>query len=375
MSILLISQDNKRNVGLDLLRSVAILMVMILHGNMLLPSYITEKISFFILDGVSIFFVLSGFLIGGIFIRSIEKENHHKLNFILNFWKKRWLRTIPNYYFILSLLIISLILQGKSIEAYYFKYYLFIQNLFWKHPNFYPEAWSLAVEEWFYLTVPLIILFFYKFSKNLKKTIFLSSFLIIIIVSILRYVKYKNVGITTEYDLEYRKIVLYRLDGLMYGVISAVFFHYYKNIWKKYKNIFMIIGVALLLFNQIYLFRFSNHFYLTNIIFIIEALSISFILPFIFYIQIRNKYIKYIIFHVAIISYSMYLINYSIVEHGLMTFINWNSLYISIIKYTSFSHTIIWILKYLTFWGLTILLSTLNYKYFEIPTMKLRDKI
>lgn len=74
-----IDYDSHRNIGLDLLRAIAIGMVMLLHGNPLLPEYIVEKFRYFILDGVSIFFVLSGFLIGGIFIKLCEKQQKTQL--------------------------------------------------------------------------------------------------------------------------------------------------------------------------------------------------------------------------------------------------------------------------------------------------------
>lgn len=365
--------DHKRIFGLDLLRFFAIMMVMFIHGNLLLPEYIVEKISLFLIDGVSIFFVLSGFLIGGIFIRSIESAKKIKLKFIFSFWTKRWLRTLPNYYLILTILVLIFLINNRKIEANIIEYYLFIQNLKWPQSSFFPESWSLAVEEWFYLTIPIIILFVYNFLKNLEKTIYYTSFFIILSVSILRYLKFQEIG-NINYDLEYRKIVIYRLDSLMYGVAASSFFYYHRYYWKKFKNYLVIIGMLVLLINKIYLNYYSSGFYLVNIVFIIESISIILILPFMYYLQVNNNFFRYLIFHIAMISYSMYLINYSIVQYELIPIINWKNLYIFLSKYTYFAHTIIWLLKYGIFWLLTIFLSTLNYKYFEVPIMKLRDK-
>lgn len=373
-NFLFIKNSKERNFGLDLLRAIAITMVMITHSITFFPDKLAQKISFFIFDGVSIFFVLSGFLIGGIFIRSIENNSNIKSysSFLLSFWKKRWLRTIPNYYFILTILIIIFLLKGRKIEINIYEYYFFAQNLAWKHPNFFPEAWSLSVEEWFYLIVPITILFFYAFSKKLERTIYFVSFSIILLITVLRYLKFQNIG-NIDYDLEYRKIVLYRLDSIMYGVVASSIFHYHKTIWRKYKNIFFILGIVILLLNQMYLKYSPSDLYLTNTLFIVESISVMLILPFVYYLKINNKCIIYIIFHIAIISYSMYLINYSIVKYELMNFINWDAIYLYILKFTSYAHSIIYILKYLTFWMLTILISTLNYKYFELPIMRIRN--
>ena len=108
ISVFKIETDKNRIYGLDLLRAFAIIFVMIGHGaDMLTPA---QKRDIFIVipDGVNIFFVLSGFLIGGILIKLLEKDNlNYKYLFV--FWQKRWLRTLPMYY---TVLIILILLQG-----------------------------------------------------------------------------------------------------------------------------------------------------------------------------------------------------------------------------------------------------------------------
>jgi peptidoglycan/LPS O-acetylase OafA/YrhL len=86
---------NKRVFGLDLLRAAAILFVVIDHGNLLLPDLPRKIADLFVFDGVAIFFVLSGYLIGGILLDKLESGfNQHSL---LDFWIRRWFRTLPNY--------------------------------------------------------------------------------------------------------------------------------------------------------------------------------------------------------------------------------------------------------------------------------------
>ncbi|MDG1661044.1 MAG: hypothetical protein P8H40_06680 [Winogradskyella sp.] len=50
--------------------------------------------------GVDIFFVLSGFLIGGILLRKLE-AGQTSFSDLVRFWKRRWLRTFPNYFVVL----------------------------------------------------------------------------------------------------------------------------------------------------------------------------------------------------------------------------------------------------------------------------------
>ena len=91
-----------RNFGLDLFRAFAILLVVLSHGKFLLNRTVLENFPYVkMLDGVDLFFVLSGFLIGGILLKSSSEG----LNWpgVAHFWKRRLLRTLPNYYLILLL--------------------------------------------------------------------------------------------------------------------------------------------------------------------------------------------------------------------------------------------------------------------------------
>ena len=166
-TILLSGKD--RVIGLDILRSIAILLVMFEHGNSLLPYQLTK---YFTLprpsiDGGSIFFVLSGFLIGGILLKIINTSDYTKKD-ILNFWIRRWMRTIPAYYFVLLILVLFQFLFTKDIGHFDFRYFIFSQNLYQPHPLFFPEAWSLSIEEWFYLLFPILTYLLFSSLKNKK---------------------------------------------------------------------------------------------------------------------------------------------------------------------------------------------------------------
>lgn len=93
--------ESKRVFGLDLMRSVAILLVLLSHTLMLFrfqyPMTGWGALSGIL--GVELFFVLSGFLIGGILLRSFEKSCRGYD--LLHFWRQRWFRTLPNYYLFL----------------------------------------------------------------------------------------------------------------------------------------------------------------------------------------------------------------------------------------------------------------------------------
>lgn len=214
-------RDNKRNFGLDLMRSIAI-------GGVLLGHFFNflEPLAYF---GVEFFFVLSGFLIGGILIKVIEKEGQLKLRDVFNFLKRRWFRTVPNY---LLFLIVNWVCFKYFIkfdtEPNPLKFILFLQNLAWPRDPFFGESWSLCVEEWFYLTLPMVFFFARKALKNITSTkLFLYvSILFIIFPLVLRI-------FANPYQEESRLIVIYRLDSIMYGVILSYIKKYHSQIWDR----------------------------------------------------------------------------------------------------------------------------------------------
>ena|SRR4030067_605713 len=100
MKIFKIEIDRNRVYGLDILRAFAILFVAYGHGSAILGDHINKTIYYFpIFNGVVMFFVLSGFLIGGILLKVINQTEFNKKD-LFNFWIRRWFRTLPNYYLV-----------------------------------------------------------------------------------------------------------------------------------------------------------------------------------------------------------------------------------------------------------------------------------
>lgn len=163
--------EKKLNPWLDLCRSLAIIMVILSHGRVFLlpalPSSQYLKFGGFL--GVELFFVLSGFLIGRIIFDKIEKSDT-AFGWIPSFWFRRWMRTYPSYilFLILNLLLIDNIRPDAQPNLLAFS--TFTQSLTIPHPSFFGEAWSLAVEEVFYFSFPIVISVFYL-QQQTKETV------------------------------------------------------------------------------------------------------------------------------------------------------------------------------------------------------------
>lgn len=357
-----------RIYGLDILRSIAILSVVINHGNILAPGFHIDST-----DGVSIFFVLSGFLIGRILIKLIE--NKEKKNILLNFWIRRWFRTIPNYFLILTLLLI--ITKEYTHFSYKFplNYYTFTQNLFYSHPSFFPEVWSISVEEWFYLSVPLIIVsFIFFFKYNPKKAFIITALSILVLSTAIRYYRWKSGQIDSieQYDLLIRRQVITRLDSLMFGMIGAFIQYYYNGFWTKYKKLFLFLGLFLFYIFMSMPGRYGTALQLFKSLYgcVFEFLFFSIIilltLPYLSNFKKGKGIFHYFFTYISLISYSLYLIHHTLVRDYIIR--------LGLYSYFPDVHQpVIDYAFYALYWILSITLSLLNYKYFEVPIMNLRD--
>ena len=94
----------------------------------------------------------------------------------------------------------------------------FLQNLAWRHPAFFGEAWSLAVEEWFYLLLPLLVLAAKRFKLPDRTGLVYLAMFLLVGSSAVRFVVATSGG---AWDEDIRKVVLCRLDAPLFGVIAA----------------------------------------------------------------------------------------------------------------------------------------------------------
>ena len=155
--------------GLDGLRAIAFLLVFALHTGYLEIGWV----------GVSLFFVLSGFLITGILL-DMKKYLASK-EYFFKFYGRRFLRIFPLYYFYLFLVVVATtwlisiryrpnymqIAQDQIWYAVAYVYDFFFATAAFQHSSFLDHFWSLSVEEQFYIFWPLLIL--RTPEKSLKK--------------------------------------------------------------------------------------------------------------------------------------------------------------------------------------------------------------
>ena len=150
----------KRIHGLDLLRSLAIGLVMLGHAGQIMQLKFPGVTPFVNTGpfGVDLFFVLSGFLIGGILLRL--RDDLAGPRTLAGFWLSRALRTLPSYYLFVGVNVaVRLLVYRYPLQSWraVLPYLVFGQSLFRRPDWFFVESWSLCVEEWFYFLLPVAI--------------------------------------------------------------------------------------------------------------------------------------------------------------------------------------------------------------------------
>ncbi len=220
---------------LDGVRAIAVFMVIFFHFFFELNlSPLVTKIANFGRTGVSLFFVLSGFLITRILIATKDSPKYFS-----SFYIRRSLRIFPLYYLFLALIFIILpLLSGKPFPPFNLQVYnwTYLQNfaLAFRWPHVSPRhLWSLSVEEHFYLFWPLLI-----YLLSIGKIV-IASVLIMVIAFVTKY-------FMIEWDYIPYYFTLARIDELAMGALLAVLETKNKLI-HKHANKFLLISMLLAL--------------------------------------------------------------------------------------------------------------------------------
>lgn len=367
---------NERIFGLDLLRALAIFFVVYGHSLHLLPDNAAKQfLSTLVLDGVSIFFVLSGFLIGRILLRTLTHESLDS-RIILNFWARRWWRTLPSYYLVLTVLILlNLVLNDNTppIPENISGYFLFLQNLAWPHPHFFGEAWSLAVEEWFYLCLPAPLFLARRFFRVRIGTLTMSCVAIVVIFSVgYRAYLASTIGFNDQEAWSYglRMQVITRMDSLMLGVLGAYISLFHENRWIKLSNVYLIIaGISLLILDKAIHATEASRLYINYFSLSIAPLATLLLLPRCSTWMCRPNAATKIVTLTSVTSYSIYLVNQGLVLETIIPAIMPKLAYY---LWRVAEH--LYVVELLAFWTLTLSISFILYRFYEIPMTNLRNR-
>jgi len=200
--------------SMDLLRALAIVLVILAHTVLSFgaPAHLAPLQ--YGGTGVDLFFVLSGWLLGSQLFKEANKTNSVNVK---RFWIRRWMRTLPAYYVVLSFSVAQRMLTKDNVD-FPFSYFIFIQN--YDYPlEFFSISWSLCVEEQFYLIIAPLILILTRLPKFISST----TLIILLLLPL----------IFRQFDLYTNlKETHVAMDGCILGVFLAYLKYNFDKIWE-----------------------------------------------------------------------------------------------------------------------------------------------
>ncbi|CAN5399848.1 acyltransferase [soil metagenome] len=146
---------SSRTAGLDTLRAAAIALVFMYHY----MCFVSQEATFGWLstigwEGVDLFFVLSGYLIANSVFAGLTRS---RLLSVRRFYGRRALRTLPVFWLVLAAFLVFPGELGGRAAPPAWRFLTFTQNWALQPGTAFSHAWSLCVEEQFYLVLPLIV--------------------------------------------------------------------------------------------------------------------------------------------------------------------------------------------------------------------------
>lgn len=181
------------------------------------------------------FFVISGFLISGLIFSELDKTQ--KFN-IKRFFIRRAFKIYPSFYILIILTTLifyvkrDLNYQNLFAEIFYFQNY---------HSGLWSHTWSLAVEEHFYIFLPIIFCFLQAFSvRHNSKMTFIYLLFLVVIVNLLKY--NQNLNLASDNRITFYSHL--RIDALLFGVLLSYCYKYFTKWfqwWTKYISLPIIV--------------------------------------------------------------------------------------------------------------------------------------
>ena len=228
-----------RKIGLDVLRALAILLVILHHFRHLpgCPLWLRWA-GLYSYVGVDLFFVLSGWLVGGQLVRELDRTRSVQL---WTFWQRRWWRTLPAY---LTMLLILLAIGAVPLHEA-LPLATFTGNYF--HPHLWLDAWSLCVEEHFYFFAPLLGLAMLNLPRRLAIVLALFLLLLSPLWRALLWPQAHTLPYPDFLSALYVPTHL-RLDGLALGTALAWLRQTRPHLWTRllaHKHLLALVGTTL----------------------------------------------------------------------------------------------------------------------------------
>lgn len=351
-------KPESRLASLDILRALAVILVLFGHQPLPAPSQMPEWLFHVLLKiervgwmGVDLFFVLSGFLVSGLLFR--EWQRHGSLRWG-RFWLRRAWKIYPPFYLMLAATVSLVWFRTGYFPPWnvVLSEMLFVQN-YWL--TLFNHTWSLAIEEHFYLLLPFML---WIASRGKGGGTFerLPWMILALAIAALAF----RVELAARLDFNWRTHAVathLRIDSLAFGVWISWLFHFrheqLKNFWQRWRKV--LLATAALLLLPVFWIRYGTGFYLHSFGFTAIYIACGIVLLEALFAEWKNRWLAAI----GKQSYSIYL---------------WHMTFLLLILKPAFGRDGGWTLWFCHF-ALSLGGGMLLGMAIETPFLRLRDRL
>lgn len=231
-----VSTAPRRVTQLDFVRGIAILAVMAYHFRTVpVHNPVAQGFDFARKQmgwmGVDLFFVLSGFLVGGLLVQELLKTDGLRIG---RFLFRRMMKIWPAYY---VYVLFQIVTRRHPLSTFAWQNILNVQNYAGTSLN---HTWSLAIEEHFYLALPLLMIFIYR-TRRLRERIVPILIGCCFLVLCGRIV---SVYLLHGDDPQWKTHA--RIDGLLFGVLLSWIFYTDRPRFERWINHRLLLTLTVL---------------------------------------------------------------------------------------------------------------------------------
>lgn len=239
--------------GLDHLRAFAITFVLLFHYQFFGAPQWVHMIAKFGWTGVDLFFVLSGYLISSHLFAEQAATNTISLK---TFFIKRSFRILTVYWVVLAVYFLVPAYREWGHLSPLWRFITFTQNfgLNLRQHSTFSHAWSLCVEEQFYLVLPIVLLILFRALAQRAGVVLLVFFFFAgFAIRLYGWHLLQPYMGTADFNVKWHELIYYpaynRLDGLLVGIAISAFYHYRAQAALKlagYANRLFVLGLVIL---------------------------------------------------------------------------------------------------------------------------------
>ena len=310
--------------------------------------------------GVDLFFVLSGFLVSGLLFK--EYKSRGRLS-IVRFYVRRGWKIYPPFYVLIAVTVFLRLYFVRQVAGHsLLSELLFVQSYV---PGLWNHTWSLAVEEHFYLLLPIVLLLVLRFNRGsptpLKPVLTIAAFLAVIALLLRLLYSYYQPSYS-HFTHAFPSHL--RLDSLFFGVAISYAYHFHTSRfvlsltpWRRW----LIVGGPLLI-SPAFVFELESTPFIYTAGFTLFYVGSGMLLVGVLLSELPRNRLLVVLATLGAYSYSIYLWHMPVNTWGVR------------LAERVYGRSLGFLVEVLVYVIGSFVVGVIAAKIIEVPTLRLRDR-